>query len=209
MSNENKYQVKESYKQPFPDINHAFWHENITGVLINQYKDLMKGNIADFGCNNGINVGKISILSSVDKIVGFDINEEAIEEAKNIILPQVKENSNKISFVKTNLTNINWEKEYFDFAYSFHTLEHIFPEDVDSVIEQITSLLKKEALLLINLPDKHSYAWEKTHVFHPDLSELNQLFTNKGYAVVESYHDQRGGQTGHSQNITALYKKIF
>ena len=42
-----------------------------------------------------------------------------------------------------------------------------------------------------------------------DLSELNQLFTNKGYAVVESYHDQRGGQTGHSQNITALYKKIF
>lgn len=208
MTNEEKYKTKENYKQPFPDINSQFWNENITGVLINYYKNYFKGNVAEFGCNNGISTVKVSKYENVEKVIGFDINEEAIKEAQEMLMPQIPQTSHKVTFIKTNLTDINWQKEYFDFAFTIHTIEHIYPEDIELAIEQMSSLLKPNAYFLVNLPDKNSYHWEPTHVFHPDLNELNSLFVKKGFEVVEGYHDERGGQVGHSRNITALYKKI-
>ena len=208
MNTEEKYKVKENYKQPFPDINSQFWHENITGVLINYYKNLMKGKIAEFGCNNGISTAKVSRYEDVEQVVGFDINEEALKEAEEKLLPQIPETLNKVSFVKTNLTKIDWQKNYFDFAFTIHTIEHIYPEDIEEAISEMSSLLKSNAYFLVNLPDKNSYRWEPTHVFHPDLNDLNNLFVKNGFEVIESYYDERGGQVGHSRNITALYKKL-
>ena len=72
----------------------------------------------------------------------------------------------------------------------------------------MVKLIKIGGHILINMPDKNSYYWEPQHVYHPSMDELNNLFIRHGCQVVESYIDQRGGQVGQSQNITALYKKI-
>lgn len=205
---EEKY-AKESYLQPEPYLNSEFWKNNIATFLLEQYKPYMSGNVADFGCNNGLNVAKISLHDSVKKIVGFDIFEESIKVAEEIVLPQVPETKEKIEFVVANLANLNWQEEFFDFGYSFHVLEHIFPEDVDAVMKETTKTIKLGGHMLINMPDKHSCPWETKHVYHPDLAELNELMEKHGYETVESYADERGGQVGNSRNITGLYKKIF
>lgn len=198
--------AKENYLQPDANIKSGFWAKNITGVLIEQYKSHMVGSVVDFGCNNGVHTAKVSCLDTVDKVVGFDLNQEALDQATKVVKPQVPD-PDKLEFVATNLTNIAWEDASFDFAFSFHTLEHIFPEDVDACMSEMARVLKPGAHFLMNLPDKHSARWDSGHVYHPDLQELNDLFEKHGFTTVESYEDERGGQVGPSRNITGLYVK--
>lgn len=202
----NKY-AKESYIQPDPDINSVFWENNITSVLVKEYSPYMKGCVADFGCNHGLSITKISKLKQVEKCIGFDLNEEALAVALNTVSPQVSETKHKISFVKANLTKIPVKDDSFDFVLCFHTLEHIYEDDVDLVVKEMLRTLKKGGYVLINMPDKHSVPWEQTHVYKPSLNELNELMTKHGFITIESYHDERGGQVGISRNLTGLYKK--
>ena len=39
-------------------------------------------------------------------------------------------------------------------------------------------------------------------------SRALKLFEKHGFKTIECYLDQRGGQVGHSTNITALYQKL-
>lgn len=200
---------KENYLQADPtDINSEWWNTNITGVLINYYKPWMKGKVAEFGCNHGVQVATVSLFNNIDEVVGFDINSEAISIAKSdVIMNQIESTKNKVKFIETNLTSIDWESDYFDFAYSIHTLEHIYPEDVDKVMSEMSRLLKSGAYFLINLPDKNSYSWESLHVYKPDINELCNLFEKHGFEKLECYLDDRGGQVGPSINITGMFRK--
>lgn len=206
-----KYE-KENYLQhggENPDIRSLFWDNNITGVLIEHYKDYMVGKIVEYGCNNGAMVGRVSEYERVDEVVGIDLNSDSIKIAKEKIPPQIFDTNHKVKFLNENLTKLSLDNEYFDFGFTIHTLEHIYPEDVDKVVSEMLRIIKIGGHLMVNLPDKNSYYWEPLHVYRPSMEELNELFVKHGCEVIESYIDQRGGQVGHSQNITALYKKIF
>lgn len=181
------------------------WKRYMPNVLLNHYKQYFKGVVGDFGCNTGLFDLHFAQFSEVEKVVGYDVNLEAIEQAKKFA-----ENSpvaNKVLFLHQNLAENIPHVEYFDFVICFHILEHIFPEDVDNVIHNIHKSLKPGGHALLNLPDKHSYAWEPAHVYHPNKEELNLAFEGRGFTTVEAYEDERGEQVGPSRNITALYRK--
>lgn len=201
-----KYE-KESYLQPDPNVESDFWKSNITSILVEQYTNKMKGTVADFGCNHGLSLAKISRINDVERCVGFDINNEALLVATNTVLPQIESTKHKVSFIKANLTKIPVIDNSFDFIICFHTLEHIYEDDVDLVIEEMFRTTKNDGYVLINMPDKTSCPWEDNHVYKPDLNELNEIMIKHGFSKIESYHDERGGQAGISRNITGLYKK--
>ena len=204
--------LKENYLQhggENPDIRSPFWDENITGVLVKHYKEYMKGNVVEFGCNNGVMVARVSEYESVDEVVGVDLNTESIEVCKNKIPEQIKDTSHKVRFLNENLTDLSLEDQYFNFGFSIHTIEHIYPEDIDKAVSEMLRTIKTNGYIMVNLPDKESYLWEPLHVYRPSIEELNQLFIHHGCEVIESYIDERGGQVGHSKNITALYKKLY
>lgn len=198
---------KENYVQPDAKLNSPFWAKNITTVLLRQYGPQMHGNVADFGCNHGLWAAMVSQNPAVNKVCGFDLNREALSLGLDKVLPQVPNTRGKIDLRLCNLTELDWDGELFDFAYSFHTLEHIFPEHVETVMNNMANSIKPEGLFLLNLPEKDSYHWEKSHVYHITLKELDDLLDAHGFDKIESYHDERGGQHGHSRNITGLYRK--
>lgn len=198
---------KENYVQPDADMNSEFWANNIGAVLLKQYHPVMKGRVVDFGCNNGLWAAFVSRNPQVTEVVGFDLNRESLKVGYDEILPQVPDTRHKVTLHEANLVDLKWTGQLFDFAYSFHTLEHIFPEDVDAVMTNMSALLKSDGLFLMNLPDKYSYYWEALHVYHPNLLELDALFEKYGYDKLESYVDERGGQHDYSKNITGLYRK--
>jgi len=174
-------------------------------VLFQHYRKLFQGKIGDFGCNTGLFDIHLAEMERVNEVIGFDINEEAIKKAKEFAA--VSPVKSKLKFHCQNLTEKIEYDSYFDFVICFHTIEHIYPEDVDDCVRNIFTSLKVGGYALINLPDKHSYPWEETHVFHPNKEELSKLFEVHGFSTVEAYEDERGGQVGHSRNITALYLK--
>jgi 2-polyprenyl-3-methyl-5-hydroxy-6-metoxy-1,4-benzoquinol methylase len=182
-----------------------YWQKYMPKVLLDHYGKYFTGTIGDFGCNTGLFDLHIAQLPEVKQVIGFDVNLEAIEKANEFANEKKVEN---VVYHYQNLADKIWLKECFDFAICFHTLEHIFPEDIPPVIKNITTTIKQNGHILINMPDKNSYPWESSHVYHPNKEELNELFENHGFQTVESYEDERGGQHGASRNITALYKKI-
>ena len=204
---DNEKYAKESYIQPDTNIRSSFWDKNILAVLLKQYSYMLKGRVVDFGCNHGVGVGLVSELEAVDAVVGFDINRESLARAHNELLPQIPKTRHKVEFFNENLADMTWTGEQFDFAYSIHTLEHIFPEDVAPAMTNMANMIKTGGWFLMNLPEKESYAWEPSHVYKITLKELDALMDTHGFDRIESYDDERGGQHGPSKNITGLYKK--
>jgi 2-polyprenyl-3-methyl-5-hydroxy-6-metoxy-1,4-benzoquinol methylase len=182
-----------------------YWQKYMPSVLLAHYNKLFRGRIADFGCNTGLFDIHLAGLKKVEEVVGFDVNKEAIDQAK--LFAEQSPVKSKLKFVHKNLTEDLSYENYFDFIICFHTLEHIYPEDIDASVKNIHKTLKPGGYALINLPDKNSYLWETAHVYHPNKEELSELFQTHGFETIEAYEDERGGQVGHSRNITALYKK--
>ena len=199
--------TKEDYVQPDANLNSEFWRNNITMVLLEQYKNLMNGNVADYGCNHGLWAARVSLLDAVNRVDGFDLNRKSLAHGYDKVFPQIPATSHKVALHEMNLVDLNWTTCVFDFVYSFHTLEHIFEKDIPQVMKNMSAPLKQGGHFLVNLPEKNSYLWEPLHIYHITLEELDTLFDTHGFDKVESYEDQRGGQTGHSKNITGLYQK--
>lgn len=182
-----------------------YWKKYMPKVLLEHYKKLFQGTIGDFGCNTGLFDIHLAEMEKVNEVIGFDINVEAVEKAKEFASKSSAQS--KIKFCHQNLAEkINYSN-YFDFIICFHTLEHVYPEDVDKCVHNMFSALKPGGYTLVNLPDKYSYPWETSHVFHPNKEELSDLFEKHGFSTIEAYEDERGGQVGQSRNITALFRK--
>jgi len=147
----------------------------------------------------------MSQLDCVNTAVGIDVNPKAVNFARETLSQTLPEaHRKKLRFEASNLVSlVHEESKSFDFAFSNEMLEHIYPDDVNSVMTEMTRLVRPGGHFLMCLPHKDSFAWEALHVFKPTLEELDALFVRHGWSVVESYVDKRSGPT----MLTGLYKK--
>jgi ubiquinone/menaquinone biosynthesis C-methylase UbiE len=185
--NEDNYS-KESYLTRDPDVD--IWREHLNTLILSDYKDLLTGTIADFGCNHGAVtiIAAENILSQ--KIIGIDINLSAIEVANNLLL---KHNIKNIEYIVSNLTNLeSIEDNHFDNAFSFHTLEHIHPNDYESFFNEIKRTIKNEGHIIFSIPYEHAYD-DPTHMNYFNETSLSNLITYNGLKVIECYRDTRIG----------------
>jgi predicted SAM-dependent methyltransferase len=86
---------------------------------------------------------------------------------------------------------------------SFHTLEHIYPEDAPSVIKEIYRILKPGGFLLISIPYEHNYP-DPCHVAFYNEQSLSELMSSCDFVIMEVYKDDHFTQ---KNLLTGLFYK--
>jgi SAM-dependent methyltransferase len=102
-----------------------------------------QGKIIEFGCGVGNYV--IWFAKMGYEVTGIDISENAINIAREAASIAEVNCRFTVADVTGDLPGSN---ERFDFAYDWELLHHIFPEDRDRYIKNVTSLLKTDGRYL-------------------------------------------------------------
>lgn len=150
--------------------------------------------ILDAACGTGY--GTNLLAQSATAVVGIDIEQEAIEYAKE----RYSQQSN-CSFVRGDICHLPFVDQSFDVVVSFETIEHVkYPE---FFIREIRRVLRRGGVLLISTPRRSKLAGirilaDKANPYHfsefsrhdfdvllksyfPHVEMYTQRFTNKAY----------------------------
>jgi 2-polyprenyl-3-methyl-5-hydroxy-6-metoxy-1,4-benzoquinol methylase len=150
--------------------------------------------ILDIGCANGdLLVLLKQKFPNLETFVGIDIFPRHIEIAKQTLSDFLVDGTIVFADI-TNSETFSEITETFDVITFFHTLEHIFPEHVDTTIENIKKLLSKNGTLIVSLP--YGFAHDPgTHTQTFDEISLCELFEQRGFKTVKCIKDTNSALT--------------
>lgn len=193
------YEEKESYVTVRSDP--SLWR-NHANYMILKYSRALFNNacVADLGCNHGACTLLIHDFDP-QHVDGYDINKEALHIAKETSAQM--NYSSKTSFISASLLNLPIESEHYDVVCSFHTLEHIYPEDVHQVIKEMFRILKPSGHVLLSIPYERNYP-DPCHVAFYNEHSLKALFESIGFLTTYCIEDNRWEEKGL---LTALFQK--
>lgn len=107
--------------------------------------------VLDAACGEGY--GSDLIAKNAASVIGVDISEEAIENAK------VKYKADKnVIFKCASVIDMPVEERSIDVVVSFETIEHISEEDQKQFFKEIKRVLKENGILIMSSPDKKTYS---------------------------------------------------
>ena len=160
-----------------------FFYKN----LINYY--FKPKAILDYGFGTGYLLKRLSRLRTVQSSYGFEINEFAINEAKNN-----SKNTNVISDLK----KIN--SESIDTIISLHVIEHLSNKELEQIIKSFRRILNKNGNIVFATPAKDGLAhkikqktWigfsDKTHINLKTFKEWKNFFNSNGLKIIKSSND--------------------
>ncbi len=135
-----------SLQKGFQDSNFTTFDRDCDAVLLEKLDeiDLTDKVIGQLPCNNGRELLSLMKLGA-KKAVGFDISDNAIQEAKQ--LAEIAKID--ATFERTNILDINDSyNNYFDFIYISEGSLQWFP-DLNEYFAVVSRLLKKDGQLLI------------------------------------------------------------
>jgi ubiquinone/menaquinone biosynthesis C-methylase UbiE len=194
-----KYLDKENYVTVYPDPNVWEYHANVQ--IIEKYKEYIKGDCCDAGANHCSTTIHLLKYSTINSIYALDINVKALEVAYETIIKL--QPSIPFNLIACNLTDIKLEDNKFNYIQSFHTLEHIYPEDAEKVISEIYRILNYDGIFLISIPYDHSYP-DPHHVNFFNVDSLCLLLEKVGFKTIECMKDNRFEQ---KDLLTGLFIK--
>lgn len=196
------YLNKENYITANPDLE--IWKHHANYQIIQHYSEYIKGACGDLGCNHAAcTLFLLEWKERIHEIVGVDYNLHALDLAFKLALqldPQIP-----INFVAANLVSLPFKSDNFDFLMSFHTLEHIYPSDVDSFINEVFRILKPGGYMLISIPYDHAYP-DPAHVGFYTEDDLMNLFEKVGFYTIECMKDDRWSE---KELLTGLFLKPY
>jgi len=94
--------------------------------------------MVEFGCNTGLNLKALKMINRNFEIAGYEINKNAISEAKKVPGCEI--------FEQSVITNISQSKMY-DVSFTSGLLIHIHPDDLGVVYDNLYRLSKKYILI--------------------------------------------------------------
>jgi ubiquinone/menaquinone biosynthesis C-methylase UbiE len=196
------YEEKESYITR--DHEPEKWRNHPNYCIMSFYKTIIKGAVADLGCNHGACTALLLDLFPDNKITsihGFDINYNALQVAYKTAVslnPSIP-----VTFLAVNLINIPIEDNKFNFVMSFHTLEHIYSDDAEKFVKEVFRILKPDSYFLISIPYNRAYP-DPCHVAFYNVDSLCELFEKYGFQVIECMRDNRWNE---KELLTGLFFK--
>ncbi len=198
----DKYASKENYitANSTPEI----WDNHANMCIARHYSHVLHGDVGDLGCNHGACTMLMkSVSPKINSIRGFDLNSEAIDVANSNLVSRMH-TSGDCGFVVANLLNLPIPDDSFDAVVTFHTLEHIYPEDSLVFVQEVHRVLKRGGHVLISIPYDHCYP-DNAHVAFYKEDTLASLFESDGmFETLECLRDERWDQKGL---LTALFRK--
>lgn len=132
------------------------------------------GRVLDAACGIGYGSYLLSNNPDITEIIGVDISEVAIMQAKDQF------NNPKIKFIQRPIDEIN---EPCDTMVSLETIEHI--KDVDVFVKAVERC--NPNILIVSFPDKKSTHFNEFHFHDFKKQDLINLFG--GYALVREIFD--------------------
>lgn len=132
---------------------------NQSGML--NYKGLK---VLDIGCSNGYKTEMLfDKYDNIEKVVGIDIDENAINEAKEKFA-----NNNKYVFELKNIDDLDLKQKY-DIICLSYVLQHL--ENPRQTLDKLRNLLTDRGVLIIKVPD------DSFKLCYPDEEDvLNKIF---------------------------------
>jgi len=190
----NDYSKELEWTVPNPlDLN--YWEHHSTNIIIAKYADALTGHVADAGCNNGIAVAMLSLLTRVESVTGLDISEHALDMARSMLEYHPKCKADKIGYVQCNLADMPCFCFQFDSVLCLHTLEHIYPDDMAAVVSGLHRILKPGGRLVFSVPCRDAFGNSPAHVMRfspgedPGYCNLRDVLERGGFTVAEIYED--------------------
>ena len=152
---------------------------------------LKEGKILDFGCGSGILANLLAFTSDQRQVMGFDICEDKINQAK-----MVSQDINNVVF-----TNQEPEDK-FDVIVMQDVLHHLSRENQKSTILRLRDRLAEDGVLIIQDIDKKSFpkyliGWlidvlsgDRKNVFYRSKGEIINMLESSGFKVKTTREDK-------------------
>lgn len=176
------------------------WQNHSNANILGSYSEHIFGDVLDVGCNTGGVTYWLHVNENVKSITGVDINHK-VEEIFN---KHMKDLPIKVEFVACNYIENCLQDRKFDTVISFHTLEHIYPDDAGKFAANIARNLKTGGKFVTSIPYDRGYEDEHHHAFYDELS-LKTLMESAGLKCIECFNDKRWKE---NYLLTGLFEKL-
>lgn len=140
--------------------------------IFKNHGPLKKANILDFGCSSGAMIKPFLDNENNISLYGTDV--------KDHINKDFKKNSKFKKFIP--LKNIYKSEVKFDYIFLIHVFEHLI--DIDSFLENIPKILKKNGKVIIQIPNYHKNPFDLfiyDHTYHYNKISLANIFGSYSY----------------------------
>jgi len=152
-------------------------------LVISKICDQTFESVLDFGCGDGRLLNILhDIYGNRKKYMGVDISGKALAFAKAFNF------DSSIVFTNEDITTNNI-KEKYDLITSVEVIEHIHPDMLENVIDQITLLLKINGKLILSCPHINKKLNPK-HFQHFSKSAIEKLLGDN-YRINFHYFDKK------------------
>lgn len=148
--------------------------------LLNIFKGM---NILDIGCGRGDLV--IECARRGAKAIGIDYSQDGINIANNSLKKQEDSIQKNVRFIRMDAKILKFKDNYFDAITSFDVFEHLYKEELETAMQEISRVLKPGGMLLVHTETNKIYL-DFTHriwsyPLDQALIKINALFNKKNY----------------------------
>ncbi len=124
--------------------------------------------VLEIGCGRGYTCYKLAPF--VNSMIGTDVSETSLSEAKKIIRQHNIKNVNIEQVSAFELTD-HFKKNMFDVCISVDVVEHLHPADAEEHYKQVFDILKPGGKYIMILPNRLSGPHDVTKDEFPDAKE--------------------------------------
>ncbi len=196
-----------NYQTYHRDYDYQKYEEMFRNIFMKRFnlvsKYVKKGKVLDIGCSNGV-------FLDLFKESGWET--WGVEPSENSETARKK--GHKV--MKGFFEKVNLPKNYFDLVIMNHTLEHM--DSPVSVLKKVSGILKKDGILLVDVPNfgsllsklmgnKWPYLLPDEHKWQFTKASLTEIFKEGGYRVL--YWESRSGIFEFSNPFLELGRKRF
>lgn len=188
-------------------------HEK-SAEFINLLGNVKGLNILDLGCGRGDSVFELARRGA--SVTGIDYSEDGIKLAKGALKLQSQNTRKNVRFFVMNAKKLDFEDNKFDAVISYDVFEHLYKDELEIVMKNLSKILKPGGTLLVHTETNKLYL-DYTHPiwsYNLDqiLIKLNKILFKSDYPGLSkdprnTYHKKQHVNEPTTSYLKNLFKR--